>query len=46
MLMAGQDPVMYPPVSHASDNPLDDDHSMDEDEHLDFYTREHFCSLL
>ncbi len=40
MLMAGPDPVVRPPDSHASDNDLDDDSSIDEDKLLDFADQE------
>jgi hypothetical protein len=38
--MAGQDPVVCPSASQTSDNDLDDEHPMDEDERLDFADQE------
>ncbi len=42
MLMAGPDPVVHPPspACHASDNDLNDDCQMDEDERLDYADQE------
>ncbi len=34
--MAELDPVVHSPASHTSNNDLDDDQPMDEDEHLDY----------
>ncbi len=40
MLMTGPDPVVRSPASTNPDNYLDDEHLMDEDEHLDFADQE------
>ncbi len=40
MLMTGQDPVVRPPARQKSDNDLDDECPIDEDECLDFADQE------
>ncbi len=44
MLIAGQDPVVHPPACQNSDNDLDDEHPMDEDERLEFADQEPLLS--
>ncbi len=40
MLTAGQVSVVRPPAQQDSDNDLDDEHPMDQDEHLDYTDQE------
>jgi hypothetical protein len=39
-IVAGSAPVMCPPARNAAENELDDDCSMDMDEHLDYPDQE------